>query len=185
MAHDGLSEDGGRIEHCFKANYQALCYFASGLLHDDEASEDVVQDVFCRVIGSGRRFATDDHLKSYLYIAVRNSCINRLRRGGAKHVPLPGDAASGVQAAAEEADYMMVRAEIVRKISAAIDALPPRYREVFELAYVKEAKNEEIAEQLRISQNTVRVIKQRAKKQLRTLLRDLYPLLFLFVKGGM
>ena len=36
---------------------------------------------------------------------------------------------------------------------------------------------------MHISPNTVRVMKQRAKKQLRALLQDLYPLLFLVVKN--
>ncbi|MCI6619323.1 MAG: RNA polymerase sigma-70 factor [Prevotella sp.] len=183
MVYDGPSEERRQIEICFTANYQALCYFASSLLHDDEASEDVVQDVFCKVIVSGRQFESDGHMRSYLYIAVRNSCINLLRNGGQRSVGLDDDALSDYRTLDEDADYEMVRTEIIRKISAAIDTLPPRYREVFELAYVKDARNEEIAELLQISPNTVRVMKQRAKKQLRALLQDLYPLLFLVVKN--
>ncbi|MCI6549708.1 MAG: RNA polymerase sigma-70 factor [Prevotella sp.] len=183
MVNDRPSEERRQIENCFTANYQALCYFADSLLHDVEVSEDIVQDVFCKVIGSGRQFESEGHMRSYLYIAVRNSCINLLRSGRLQHVGLDSASLSASETLDEDADYEMVRAEIIRKISAAIDTLPPRYREVFELAYVKNARNEEIAEQMHISPNTVRVMKQRAKKQLRALLQDLYPLLFLVVKN--
>ena len=64
-------------------------------------------------------------------------------------------------------------------IHEAIDSLPPRYRQVFRMAYIDKMKSEEIAEALGISVNTVKVIRQRAKPRLRELLKDIYPLLFI------
>ena len=48
-------------------------------------------------------------------------------------------------------------------IHEAIDSLPPRYRQVFRMAYIDKMKSEEIAEALGISVNTVKVIRQRAR----------------------
>lgn len=35
---------------CFRSYYQPLCYFASGYVKDFEKAEDVVQDVFVRLL---------------------------------------------------------------------------------------------------------------------------------------
>ena len=46
MLKFSLQIDNQLFERCFRDNYQALCFFASGMLHDDAASEDVVQEVW-------------------------------------------------------------------------------------------------------------------------------------------
>ena len=56
--------------------------------------------------------------------------------------------------------------EIYRQLFAAIDELPPRQKEVF-LLCMEGKKNKEIAEQLDISAETVKVQKRRAIAQLR------------------
>lgn len=79
-------------------------------------------------------------------------------------------------------DIAIVRAETVRMIRDAVNDLPARYREVFCMAYIKNMKNEEIALELGISVNTVKVMRQRAKNRLRKTLKDLFPLLFIYIK---
>ncbi len=82
---------------------------------------------------------------------------------------------------ADECDRAIVRAEIIRMVRDAIDSLPPRYRQVFRMAYIDKMKSEDISEALGISLNTVKVIRQRSKVRMRELLKDFYPLLFIFI----
>ena len=167
------------MEIYFRKYYQSLCYFAMNVVHDETLCEDIVQEVFVRTITSGMTFESELHFRQYIYAAVRNQCISHLHKRG-RTIAL-SDMESDDAPTTEECDNAIVRAEIIRMINEAIDSLPPRYRQVFRMAYIDKMKNEEIAESLGISLNTVKVIRQRAKARVRELLKDIYPLLFIFI----
>ena len=64
------------LEQLFRRNYSEMIRLARVLLGDDEEAEDVVQDVFLRVADSNVAPKND----GYLLIAVRNTCLNRIRQ---------------------------------------------------------------------------------------------------------
>lgn len=168
------------MELYFRKYYRSLCYFAMNVVHDEHLCEDIVQEVFVRTISLKMQFESELHFRQYIYAAVRNSCLTHMQKHG-RTVGLEDVPATGADApASESCDNEIVRAEIIRMIHEAIDSLPPRYREVFRMAYIDKMKNEDIAEALGISVNTVKVIRQRAKARMRELLKDIYPLLFIF-----
>ena len=45
---------------CFRSYYQPLCYFASGYVKDSEKAEDVVQDVFVRLLEQPQQFVGEE-----------------------------------------------------------------------------------------------------------------------------
>ena len=59
--------------------------------------------------------------------------------------------------------------------------LPEECRKVFDLCYFQGMDNTQAAEALGVSVNTVKTQKARGKKILRENLKDLYPLLLLFL----
>ena len=191
-----LHSDSKTFERFFRETYQALCFYASGILHDDAASEDVVQETFLKLLNSDKLFENKDHLKNYLYVAVRNLCIDKCK-ANQHHVTI--DYGSGSEAngekkhekeqkwlhsgyVTESLDIQIVRAECLHAIASAIEELPEGQRTVFRLAYLEEKSNEEIANLMNISVNTVKVQKQRAKAHMREKLQDFYPLLFILMK---
>lgn len=167
------------MEIYFRKYYQALCYFAMNMIHDKTLCEDIVQETFVRIITLGMRFESELHFRQYIYAAVRNQCISNLQKKG--RVIALSEMETNDTPTSEECDNAIVRAEIIRMINEAIDSLPPRYRQVFRMAYIDKMKNEEIASSLGISLNTVKVIRQRAKTRMREMLKDIYPLLFVFL----
>ena len=76
----------------------------------------------------------------------------------------------------------IVRAEIYNEIIQAIKELPVECGRVFRLAYLEGLTNDEISTHLKISVNTVKVHKNKAKILLREKLKGLYPLLFFLLK---
>jgi len=64
------------IEQLFRRNYSEMIRLARVLLACDGEAEDVVQDVFLRVANSDIPPKND----SYLLIAVRNACLNKIRQ---------------------------------------------------------------------------------------------------------
>ncbi len=169
------------MDFYFRKYYRSLCYFALEIVGVEETSEDVVQHVFTRIISTGVAFESEDHFRSYIYNAVRNASLSALsssRRNS--HDDL--ESSADIPSDNGDSDCAIIRAEMIRMIREAIDTLPPRYKSVFMLAYVEGLKNDEIAERLGISVNTVKVIRQRAKQRMREMLKDIYPMLFLLIK---
>ena len=168
------------FDKCFRVYYQTLCYFAFNYLKEQDEAEDVVQEVFMKLLNWDESFDNEEHLKHYLYKAVRNSCLNQIKMTGIR-----SDILGAIQKDTEEDENNffenVVRAEVYQEIMDAIQELPTECGRVFRLAYVDGFSNEEIATQLSISVNTVKAQKNKAKIQLREKLKGLYPILFLFL----
>ena len=114
-------------------------------------------------------------------MSVRNACLNQLKLKEI-HAEVLEKVAPREEPSEDEFFAKVVRAEVYREIMAAIDELPRECGKVFRLACVDGLSNDEVAQKLGISVNTVKVQKNRAKIQLRARLKDLYPLLLLFLK---
>ena len=75
------------LEQLFHQNYSEMIHLARVMLGDDGEAEDVVQDIFLRIADSdilrpeGLSVARiPPKNDSYLLIAVRNACLNRIRQ---------------------------------------------------------------------------------------------------------
>lgn len=180
---EGINMQKKEVFDCyFWLYYQSLCYFAYQYLKDEEKAKDIVQEIFIKLLNEDKNFDCEDHLKHYLYKAVRNSCLNHIKLKN-----IHSDILKGIQKNTPEDENNffanVVRAEVYHEIMQAIQELPTECGRIFKLAYVDGYNNEEIATQLSISVNTVKVQKNKAKIQLRKRLKGLYPLLILFYPG--
>ena len=63
--------------------------------------------------------------------------------------------------------YALIRQETLDRLFAAIDRLPPQYREIFELNFEQGLKNKEIARLLDVAEITVKKRKARMLEMLR------------------
>ena len=63
----------------FCRHYSEMTHLARTLLYDDVEAEDTVQDVFVRLMQSDI-LPAEDKMRTYLMTAVRNGCINRIRK---------------------------------------------------------------------------------------------------------
>lgn len=164
----------------FRLYYQALCYFAYHYLKEEDEAEDIVQEVFIKLLDWNEPFYNEEHLKHYLYKAVRNGCLNHIKLTGIRSGIIEGISRNTPE---DENNFFVnvVRAEVYQEIMRAIQELPTECGRVFKLAYVDGFSNDEIAVQLSISVNTVKAQKNKAKIQLRERLKGLYPLLAFFI----
>ena len=158
------------------------CYFACHYLKEQDEAEDVVQDVFMKLLNGEECFDSENHLKHYLYKAVGNSWVKQIKMTGIR-----SDILGSIQKNAEEDEnnffVNVVRAEIYQEIMEAIQELPTECGRIFKLAYVEGFSNDEIATQLSISVNTVKAQKNKAKIQLREKLKGLYPVMLLLLSN--
>ena len=64
------------LERLFRQNYSGMIRLARTILGDDGEAEDVVQDVFVRVMEN----STTEPAPAYLYASVKYGCINVIRQ---------------------------------------------------------------------------------------------------------
>ena len=140
------------IEDLFRLNYRPLCMFALHYLQDTALVEDVVQECFTTLwekIGEGVPIA---NRRAYLYMTVRNRCLDQLRRKGIPTESLKPYDTYGII----DDDDAEERSHIEAKLWTAIDSLPEKCRQVFLMSKRDGLKYEEIAQELGLSVNTVR-----------------------------
>ena len=166
--------DNQAIELLYDRYYRALVSYGCQFV-ENEVAEDIVQELFSVLWERRPLFNSVSQFSTYLYNTVHNSSLNHLR-----HQTVRNNYRQSIIDNLQE--FMLVddtsdifnKEEIYRQLFAAIDELPPRQREVF-LLCMEGKKNKEIAEQLDISAETVKVQKRRAIAQLRG---KLSPMLF-------
>lgn len=158
--------DDKSMELLYDNFYRALVSYGCQFV-EREIAEDIVQEMFSVLWEQRPQFKSFPQLTSYLYRTVHNAAFNHLR-----HQTVHNNYRQSILDHLQESllvDDVAERfnkEEIYRQLFAAIDELPPRQREVF-LLCMDGKKNKEIAEQLQISAETVKVQNRRAINSLR------------------
>ncbi|MFO7934264.1 MAG: RNA polymerase sigma-70 factor [Bacteroidales bacterium] len=175
---------GGKLdrqgfEKLFRHYFPPLMAFAKKILADEDDSREVVQRVFINLWEKRDEIDATASLKSYLFTSVHNRSLNVIRdrkKFSAEEVPdVVGEVDVGAQIEAMELE---------EKIREAIEALPEKTRQVFELNRFGGLKYSEIADQLNISVKTVENQMSRALRMLREkLLKYLSLLLWLVLNA--
>jgi RNA polymerase sigma-70 factor (ECF subfamily) len=168
------------FEQLFRQYFGELCNFAKSYVFDDDTAKEITQKVFINLWQNKKTIDSGKSVKSYLFTSVRNRCLNHIRdnkkfRSSVLDVDIAG------YETAYESDAISV-AELETKISAALDKLPERCKQVFMLNRFEEMKYREVAEKLGISVKTVEVQMSKALKILREELKDyIYVLILLYL----
>ena len=150
------------MDELFRYNYRPLCLYALHYVADPVTVEDIVQDSFAAFWERLQTGQTVANRRAYLYMMVRNRCLDHLRKAGIKTEELKPYDTYGII----DDDDAQERAGIEARLWTAIDSLPGKCREVFLLSKRDGLKYEEIAQELGISENTVR---NQISKALKTL----------------
>lgn len=154
----------------------ALMGVARRLARSDTEAEDLVQDTFVKALRAQAQFETGTNLKAWLMRILRNTFINRYHRGSLERSVLgaaspdpvsDGWLSTASMQAMRNPEAATLRPELERSLTAAIDALPPEFREVILLADVEEFSYKEIAETLECPMGTVMSRLHRARKMLK------------------
>jgi RNA polymerase sigma-70 factor (ECF subfamily) len=172
------------IEMLFKTFYQPLCQYAYSFLRDKDEAEEVVQSAFVNIWDRREELTIQTSVKSYLYRAVRNACLNVIKHERVKKEHETHELAQGEPVHEGTSEGVMMT-ELERRIAAAMKALPEQCRLVFQLSRFEELRYAEIAEQLNISVKTVENHMGKALRIMREQLKDYLPLVLLFIQIGM
>lgn len=162
----GSAEALGRVYEKYRTY---LLKLATALLHDADAAEDVVHDVFLCFARSGHRIGVVGSLKSYLRISVIHSVRNRIRNERVRsYTELNEDSIVDVKSPAS--DRWVILSEESMRVNDALSQIPFEQREVVVLHLCGGITFREIAELQAESAKTVQSRYRYGLEKLRSLL---------------
>jgi len=156
-----------KFEKLFKELFKPLCGFSMKYVGDLDEAKGLVHEVFVSVWEKFDSLPSDLNFNSYLYTAVRNRSLNYIR-DRKKNVQLEHIAEHEIS----DTSDTMVAAELEMEIEIAIQSLPEKCREVFELNRREGLKYAQIAEKQGISVKTVEAQMSKALGVLREHLKE-------------
>lgn len=166
----------------YKAYYAYLNAVAIYYLQDKEVAQEVVDDVFLNVWEKRENLIFPIHY--YLVRSVQNGCLNYIRSQRALQTALDGhrdevlffleEHILSTSTPLEDVELKETEAEIRR----VVDNLPIKMRAVFEAYFYDGKSAEEIAEEMNLSVNTIRVQIKNALDKLKQSLKHLLFIIF-------
>ncbi|NSL90858.1 RNA polymerase sigma factor [Chitinophaga solisilvae] len=155
LLHQIKSGDQKAFEACFNKHWHVLFTFAGKILKSEDDAKDVVQLVFISLWGRRERLQITGSLQSYLLQAVRFQSLKRLReiieqpenleRVQEQFLPVLNDIWEKLH-----------QTDVFQEIEAQLETLPSKTREMFLLSRRHQLSVAEIAEQMGLSEKTVR-----------------------------
>lgn len=147
-------------------------------LKDVELAEDAVQHVFVKLWDSARYIDVDINMKNYLYTMTKNFVLNQIR-DNKEMISLNYENAQ-IEITDESSDVVSIMEDkqLLSLLYEGIQHLPPQKKEICHLKIDENKSNQEIAEVMGISVNTVKSHYQESVKMLRDYFQKIKLLLF-------
>jgi RNA polymerase sigma-70 factor (family 1) len=158
--------DADAYETAFRLYHRYLLRIAVRYLKDEELAEDALQEVFVKLWLFRDRLDESHSIKAFLSVALKNQVLNDLRsqkRRILHHL-------ASLENWSEEdhsTENQQVWREYLDILTQGISYLTPQRREVFRLRVEEGLTNEEVADRLNLSVNTVKFQFYHASKFLR------------------
>jgi RNA polymerase sigma factor (sigma-70 family) len=171
-------DQNGRITEAVERDRSRLRDFIRRRVPDPGDAEDILQDVFSRLVEANRLLMPIDHITGWLFRVARNRIADFFRQRKVRgDVLITGDLLHSADLlpspdAGPEDDF--VRAALLEELEAALDELPEEQRAVFVAHELEGRSFREIAEQTGVNQNTLLSRKHYAVLFLRQRLQDYY-----------
>ena len=170
----------GAWREMYRKYYPAMCNYASRIVKDDAAAEDIVQDCFIKIWDSGTQFSDVPSLVGYLYRMVYTRALNSVRDRGFVQELYEKWGSELLENQEKLVIECAVEEDVVNKFYSAVDKLSDQQRQVLFMS-MEGCKVKEIAAQLGVSENSVKTQKKRAYAFVREELGEGLAILIFFL----
>jgi RNA polymerase sigma-70 factor (ECF subfamily) len=133
----------------------SLMRFLQSACRNAQEAADLRQDVYAGVIAAARK-SLPERAKPFLFATARNLLIDRVRHERVISIDTVSDLDElGLAADEPGQDRVLIARDELRRLRAAIDALPPKCREAIVLRRIEGLSGREIASRMGIDESTV------------------------------
>lgn len=160
-----------------------LFTITSSYINSREDAEEIVHDVLIKLWEKKETITVTTNLTGYIYRMTRNACLDYLRSHKNR---LSKETTSDQQehwlnysALSDDAASSIIAKELQNLVENAVEHLPEKCRNVFVKSRLDGLGHKEISEQLKISPKTVENHISRALRELKTVLKEYLPVLFI------
>jgi len=154
----------GKLETLFDRHHRALFHYFLHLTSNRAASEDLVQEVFFRILKYRHTYQPDTSFRAWLFQIGRNAHMDYMKRHKAE-VAMPEESQSFTSSDLPPDRQVQAKQE-AELLHRALASLPREKREVLVMSRFLELKYEEIATALQCEVGTVKVRVYRALREL-------------------
>lgn len=169
---EGLKKGNRRsYEYLYNEFYRRIRFFADQFVNDLDTAHELTIEAFIKLWQKRGDFETISNIKAFLFITTKNACLNHL-----KHLRRKKLAHNEILYVAEkESDYITedaIVADTLSHIFRESNSLSKTCRSIIHMHYGEGLSYKEIAHQLHISVENVRVQHANALQSLRVLLKS-------------
>ncbi|WP_163716541.1 RNA polymerase sigma-70 factor [Mangrovibacterium lignilyticum] len=175
--------DEGAFEYFFKKYYHRLYSYSLEILKDGLAAEEIVEELYTSIWEKRSQIELQSSPGAYLFKTAYNHCLNQI-----KHKKVEDKYYSYFKNQLAIADLeiannsyplsTLIEREFEASLEKSIEKLPDQCQQIFRMSRLEGRKNQEIAEKLKISVNTVKTQLQRALARVRKDLKHYFVVLF-------
>lgn len=158
--------DEGAFTQAYERYHKLLYVLAYRYLMNAAMAEDVVQHVFTRLWEFRSELRVGISLKNYLFTMTKNHVLNLIRNENSA-VTKNYEMAQSAPAYEDNLVENLEKKEMMSSFYKALDMLPAQKREICLMKVEEELTNQEIAERMNLSINTIKTHYSEALKLLR------------------
>jgi RNA polymerase sigma-70 factor (family 1) len=147
--------DEARFKQLLDREFIRLKRFAASFLKEEELSEEVVMDVFLRLWEKREKLDDIDNLTAYLFVSVRNTCFNYLRKERHQHSGSLDDVEVKLARYESTPEDDLISEEMLDRLNCVVEGLPPKCKIIFKLLREEGLSRKDTAKVLGISVNTI------------------------------
>jgi RNA polymerase sigma factor (sigma-70 family) len=182
LARRALEEDQ-RIAEVVRREQSRLRHFIRRRVPDPRDAEDILQDVFYKLVEANRLLMPIDHVTGWLFRAARNRIADLFRRqqpgrlgdaAGLDEHDEPLQLEDLLPSADAGPEALYARSVLLEELELALAALPAEQRDVFVAHELEGRSFKEIAAETGVGVNTLLSRKRYAVRHLRERLRRMY-----------
>ena len=164
----------------FDHHFTDLCNFLLIYLHSKELSEEIALEIFTFIWEKRQSLQIKASFKSFLFSSAKNRAIS-LYRKEQKMIFTSIDSMQSISYDDSSSQQLMENTELREIINTAIEKLPEKSKQIYQLAWEENLSHKEIAEQLGITPKTVENHVGIALRKLRESLNPYYQQIFMLL----
>ena len=161
-----VASDPAAVGEVYDQHHRAVRHFASRLVGDRAAAEDLVHEVFVSLPREMRRYRFESSLRTFLISIAVNHARHHVRAAVRRRSAMDRLALEPERKVSDP-EQLQRRRELALLLTRALDSLPLDQRVAFVLCEVEDRTSREVAEITGVPEGTVRTRLHHAKKKLR------------------